>query len=292
MTNPLDFLLTGSRYTTSRPAAYSDQEGLLHLLRDAQSIHRHLDWHQPLEWLGEEPFWLMENSLRLQAALAMPSDPPGVAWIRIFACLQSSRMLEAWQSLLEQCLSFYRNKPAYIAAIGLTSWFSNLLLGSGFHEYQDIVILQQSLTDACLGKPKHPGLVIRPIRSTDMESVLQTDQTAFETIWQVSAQGLAHACQIATYTSVAEMEGKIIGYQLSTSNPFSGHLARLAVLPEYQGKGIGTALVHDLQEFFLNMGIGELTVNTQNTNTTSLHLYQKLGFAMTGERFPVYLLEQ
>ena len=292
MTNPLDFLFTGPRFTTSRPAAFTDQEGLLHLLRDAQSIHRHLDWHQPLEWLGEEPFWLMENTQCLQAALAMPADPPGVAWIRIFACLQSARTLEAWQTLLEKSLLFYSNQPANIAAIGLTTWFSSLLRSSGFREYQDIIVLQHSLTDACLGTPKRPGITIRPIRSTDMESVLHADQAAFENIWQVSAQGLAHACQIATYTSVAEMDGRVIGYQLSTSTPFSGHLARLAVLPEYQHNGIGTALVQDLQEYFLNMGIGELTVNTQNTNTTSLHLYQKLGFALTGERFPVYLLEQ
>jgi len=290
MTNPLDFLINGSLYTTTRPATLQDREGLIALIRDSKSLHRHLDWLQPLEWLGSEPFWLMENTQRIQAALAIPTDPPGAAWVHLFACLNLSKVQDAWDILLEKCLSHLKSQPVSIVAIGLSTWFTSLLSNSGFRVYQDIVELHTDLSEGFTSSRINPDVVIRPIQSQDMEQVLHVDQSAFECIWQVSKAGLEHACQAAAYTSVAEVDGRVVGYQLSTSVPFSAHLARLAVLPEYQRYGIGSSLVHDLRDTFLRANITELTVNTQSSNTASLHLYQKLGFHLTDEKFPVFIL--
>jgi len=290
MTNPLEFLINGSRHTLTRPAALQDREGLVTLIRKHQLLHRHLDWRQPLDWLGSDPFWLMENSQYIEAALAIPPDPPGVAWIRLFACLNSLSVQDTWDNLLDNCMSFFRKQPATIAAIGLSDWFSRLLLHSGFSTYQEIVVLQADLAEGFKNIQPAPQTVIRPYQAGDFDRVLFVDQGSFENIWQVSASGMVYACQAAAYISVAEVEGKVVGYQLSTSSPLSAHLARLAVLPEYQHLGIGTALVQDLRNHFLQVEITELTVNTQSSNTASLHLYHKLGFKETEERFPVFTL--
>jgi len=291
MPNPLDFLINGPRSNSTRSASLQDREGLVALIHDGHALHRHLDWMQPLDWLGSEPFWLMENTQRIQAALAMPPDPPGAAWIRLFACLHASRMQDAWDSLLEKCLAYFKLQPASVVAIGLSAWFTQLLSNSGFKVYQDIVVLQADLSKAFAVNRMAPEVVIRPIQSSDMEQVLIVDHSAFECIWQVSAEGLEHACKAAAYTSVAEVEGRVVGYQLSTSTPFSAHLARLAVLPEFQCLGIGSGLVHDLRDTFLRTDITELTVNTQGSNSASLHLYRKLGFHLTDEKFPVFMLQ-
>jgi ribosomal-protein-alanine N-acetyltransferase len=82
----------------------------------------------------------------------------------------------------------------------------------------------------------------------------------------------------------------VIGYQLSTRNSLGVHLARLAVRPAVQGKGVGYALVADLIQQVRRRGISHLTVNTQSDNATSLALYQRMGFRETGERYPVYQL--
>jgi ribosomal protein S18 acetylase RimI-like enzyme len=37
-----------------------------------------------------------------------------------------------------------------------------------------------------------------------------------------------------------------------------------------------------------NKNIARLTVNTQSDNHASLALYEKMGFVITGEKFPVY----
>ena len=83
----------------------------------------------------------------------------------------------------------------------------------------------------------------------------------------------------------------MIGYQLSTGTPIGAHLARLAVRPELQGRGLGAALVSDLIERIQNNGGTRVTVNTQADNMSSLALYHKLGFRRTGEQYPVYTFQ-
>ncbi|MEK9164044.1 MAG: GNAT family N-acetyltransferase, partial [Chloroflexota bacterium] len=66
------------------------------------------------------------------------------------------------------------------------------------------------------------------------------------------------------------------------------HLARLAVLPDWQGRGVGRALLSGVVDHFDSAGTPMITVNTQHDNTASLKLYQLFGFENTGEHFPVW----
>ncbi|HSB03157.1 MAG TPA: GNAT family N-acetyltransferase, partial [Anaerolineales bacterium] len=88
-----------------------------------------------------------------------------------------------------------------------------------------------------------------------------------------------------------ENEYGIIGYQLSTGGGQRAHLARLAVHPAGQGKGVGRALLSDLFAYLTYTGIPKLSVNTQSDNRVSLSLYQRMGFVRTGEQYPVYTFD-
>jgi peptide alpha-N-acetyltransferase len=72
--------------------------------------------------------------------------------------------------------------------------------------------------------------------------------------------------------------------------PSGAHLARLAVQPEWQGQGVGAALVAEMIEACRRQGARELTVNTQDTNAASLAVYQRLGYRRNGMCYPVYQL--
>jgi ribosomal protein S18 acetylase RimI-like enzyme len=80
----------------------------------------------------------------------------------------------------------------------------------------------------------------------------------------------------------------VLGYQLSTSHSRDGHLARLAVLPDFQGRGLGGMLIGEMVRFFEGRGVTTLTVITQEDNLASQHLYRRLGFDYTGHRVPVW----
>jgi [ribosomal protein S18]-alanine N-acetyltransferase len=74
-------------------------------------------------------------------------------------------------------------------------------------------------------------------------------------------------------------------------NPYGAHLARLAVRKEAQGQGIGKFLLGDLIHRARKRGLSRLTVNTQGDNSVSLALYQKVGFFLTGDQYPVYVYQ-
>jgi len=133
-----------------------------------------------------------------------------------------------------------------------------------------------------------PSAAIRTMKETDLQSVHALDINAFGSLWRISLDTLTSAYQQACVATVVESDKELIGYQISTSGPMGGHLARLAVLPSRQGNGIGSALVHDVLDKFERRGAVRVTVNTQRDNQSSLTVYEKAGFRPTSEIYPVY----
>ncbi len=124
----------------------------------------------------------------------------------------------------------------------------------------------------------------------DLPIVALVDEAAFDPLWQNSLDSLTLAYQQSSWSTVAETSDGIIGYQISTSIPLTGHLARLAVIPAIQRSHVGYMLVRELLEHFKKSGAWHVTVNTQDDNLASIALYEKIGFRRTGELFPVYQL--
>ena len=271
-----------------RPAGITDQQQIASLIHFEPYVHRHLDWRNPLDWLGKQPFYAAIQDDKLVAALACPPDPPQIAWIRLFACINRVPLKEVWDSLWEAVKSDLHGQGGYIVGgITLQSWSRDLLQSSDFHSMQEIVMLERS----CDTRPKPievTGMVARMMVPADLETVARVDANAFPALWQNSLDALRQAYAQSAVATVAELDGVIVGYQISTKNPVGGHLARLAVRPEAQGRGVGVALVNDLLERGSRRGFTRLSVNTQSDNAVSMHLYRKLGFRQTGEHYPVY----
>jgi len=85
------------------------------------------------------------------------------------------------------------------------------------------------------------------------------------------------------YFVVAELDGVVVGYQFSNLMGDEGYLARVAVHPDYQGRGIGTRLVAEAIAFLKKEGGRVITLNTQRDNQPSQRLYRWFGFELVGE---------
>ncbi len=272
-------------------AAPQDLTQLANLIHFDSYVHRHLDYRAPLEWVGHEPFFVYQENNRILAALACPPDPPHVAWIRLFASNYQTQVSHAWDLLWQAaCAGLKENKYLeWVAAIPLQNWFANLLINSKFSLNHHIIMLRRaanSLPEA----PASQNFRIRPMTTDDLDAVAEIDQCSFPPLWQISSMYLRIAFQQAEIATVAAIDDKIIGFQISTITSAGGHLARLAVDPSYQGNKIGSAIVRDLVTQFHRRGIYALTVNTQEDNHASLGLYKKIGFDFYGEKYPVYVL--
>jgi ribosomal-protein-alanine N-acetyltransferase len=274
-----------------RTAVIADQQQISNLIFFESRVHRHLDWRTPLDWLGSKHYWVLEDERRITAALACPQDPPGIAWLRLFVHASHLSGPEAWSPLWEAvCTEIQSQGGATIGVISLYGWLQNILLENNFQLTQNIVMLEWFNQSVELS-PMPAGVTIRRMTADDLAQTVETDASAFAPLWRNSYAALQKALPQALFATVAEKDGQIIGYQLSTPNPLGAHIARLAVRKEAQGQGIGRALLTDLFIQMRKRGLERLTVNTQDDNVISLALYQKIGFIRTGEQFPVFVYE-
>ena len=273
--------------TFVRPADLSDHQQLSNLIFFENRLHRHLDWRSPLEWLGAPFYWALDDGGHIAAALACPPEREGIAWVRLFVFSGRWSAENAWGMLWPAAREeIARTGGAKVAAIAIQPWFQNLLAGSGFENLQQIVLLEWRYQPTAARETA--GIHIRKMTEVDLPEVEKTDAASFDPLWQNPLETLRRAYAQALYATVAENENGIIGYQISTGGGQRAHLARLAVHPAIQGKGSGRALLNDLFGFLTSMGISRLSVNTQSDNQASLSLYQRMGFARTGEQYPVY----
>jgi ribosomal protein S18 acetylase RimI-like enzyme len=273
-----------------RTAEKEDFQKLSAFLDADNFIHRHLDWKSPLEWLGCQPFWILEKDQEIAGVLACPPDPANICWVRLFAVRQGLSPAKAWQVLFDRCLDEFSSseKKIIFASVVLKEWFIPIMKANHFIHHQEIVVLEWD-NDLPPSLPTLDDLILRPMRIEDLKAVSEVDHQSFAQLWQNSEEGLTLAFQREGISTVATINEKVVGYQISTTNLMNTHLARLAVLPEMQHKNIGYALVRDLLSRVLQVRSWQVTVNTQHDNASSLALYNKMGFRKTGDHFPVYI---
>ena len=94
----------------------------------------------------------------------------------------------------------------------------------------------------------------------------------------------------------AVVDGKEAGFALFFNN-FSTFLGRaglyledLFVLPEYRGRGVGTALIRKLAGIALERGLGRMDWTCLDWNEPSIRFYKSLGAAPLSE-WTIYRLE-
>jgi ribosomal-protein-alanine N-acetyltransferase len=279
----------GDRQVSLRPANPADRQALLGLMRHERHVHAHLDWKPVEDWLGAQPYLLAERRRRLIGALACPPDPPHTAWLRLFAAVNEIPRGDVWNLLWPRAVNDLRALGVrQAAAICLDAWVGDLCAAAGFAETHAVVVLSRPRGPL----PPAPAapVPVRAAKPADRAAIAAADLAAFAPPWQMSPAVVEEAIARADFISVAEADGQVVGFQLTTPSASGAHLARLAVQPAWQGQGIGAALVHHLLNYANLRNYREVTVNTQDSNAASLAVYRRLGFQPTGIRYPVFQL--
>lgn len=272
-----------------RALGKKDWPSLADLLNANPYVHRHMGWIPPLDWLGKQPYYGLFEDGRLIAALACPLESPEGSWIQLFVVSRDYDQEASWDLLWGRALAWLREsgQARCLNVIPTESWFEHLLGRKGFQEAYRVLLLTWE-SHHSISPMRGQEDRIRRMKRRDLEAVQEVDQQAFEPIWRNSGQKLARAYEMAALATVVEEDGEIIAYQISTASDAGGHLARLAVLPEYQGLGVGTLLVKDLLLHFEEEGFVRVSVNTQSNNPGSLNLYRKLGFREEANNYPIF----
>ena len=84
--------------------------------------------------------------------------------------------------------------------------------------------------------------------------------------------------QANTIYLVAEQDKIIVGAVLGTHDSRKGYINRMAVMPEFQNKGIGRHLVKEVEKHMHKIGIGIITCLVEDWNKTSLKVFKRLEY--------------
>jgi ribosomal protein S18 acetylase RimI-like enzyme len=168
-------------------------------------------------------------------------------------------------------------------------WLAPLLKASGFEHTNDVIFLEwEEISPPPI--PPHTG-ILRNMKPEDIPVLAYVDHRAFDPVWAYSAHLIRIAFDQAAHATVIDCQGVPVAYQITTVSWHGAHIARLAVDPDWQGQGMGKALVADALQHFNQHRSMRVTVNTQVDNVKSQRLYRSLGFVPDGIRHPFYELD-
>ncbi|MBI1257444.1 MAG: GNAT family N-acetyltransferase [Chloroflexi bacterium] len=279
---------------TVTPYERRHRQAVRDLLFRAYRVHTHLDWQESDQWLDEGesyPARLVWQGSRLQGIIATSAPLNQTCWLRILAINDQADAQQIFSLLWNALVPELRAQGVHtVALLMIRNWLSTYVTPFGFRFTEEIITFRRPQLPIPADAPPS-GLAIRQAQPDDLSNILDVDNRAFVAPWQMEREELRQAERISASCTVAELGGRMVGYELSTLYFDGAHLARLAVVPEAQGIGVARALLSDLLNRFARRGVYSMTVNTQSSNMRSQHLYTGFGFERTGYDLPVWMAE-
>lgn len=125
-------------------------------------------------------------------------------------------------------------------------------------------------------------LCISPISQTQLEATAALHELIFAEIGATAASFRAVAERAGTEVWVAIENDRVIGYSVLWKGPKYFYWNWLGVLPDFQKKGAGTALMKKVLERAASEGCQTIELDSRNRFVDALRFYLKFGFQIVG----------
>jgi ribosomal-protein-alanine N-acetyltransferase len=128
---------------------------------------------------------------------------------------------------------------------------------------------------------------IRPLRSSDLDSIERIERRAYPTPWSRSM----FASELAKPASIclgAFEEEELVGYLIVSRYVDAWHVMNVAVDPEHRGRGVATMLLERLFDLTADDARRGYTLEVRVSNGKAIDLYERLGFRSRGLRRGYY----
>ncbi|MEZ4861284.1 MAG: GNAT family N-acetyltransferase [Caldilineaceae bacterium] len=220
----------------------------------------------------------------------LPAQAPDRVYLRAIALARGRSPSQDLPTLLNGIWAYLPQSAVghLFIVYGDADWLRLPLYQASFHLAAEVQFLQLSR----LGRvPLHTlapptAYPLRPALVADLSALAQLDAAAFEPLWHFGQQDLQDLMQTSRIQLVL-LEGAPVGYSALTVSGYSAHLARLAVHPAHQGRGIGRYLLWEALAYAQTQQVETVRLNTQVTNQRAQQLYRAFGFRATGYITPV-----
>ncbi len=155
-------------------------------------------------------------------------------------------------------------------------WLRDALLLRGFGLHR--LLYAYDKYDYSVPAKGNQQVKLRPVEKDDIPALLAVEEACFEDFWRYDALSFEDIAATHPYFVVAELDGKVVGYQFNALDGESGYLVRIAVHPSVSGRGVGVRLMSEAIDFFKKARVLRIMLNTQDDNTRAHRLYEWFGF--------------
>jgi ribosomal protein S18 acetylase RimI-like enzyme len=160
----------------------------------------------------------------------------------------------------------------------------------GFESIQSLVLLEHtSISSAVTSTAESPTTTVRLAPNEDAVAS-RVDAAAFGPGWSIDRVGLGDVRSATPRHRARAIRtgGEVVAYAISGRDGRNGYIQRLAVSPEHQHEGHGSALIADSLKWMARWRVRRALVNTHVGNDAALALYHRLGFIDLSDRLHVY----
>lgn len=272
-------------------AVLHDQSQILHLLDHSRRSFAAFGLEDLSSLIDSGACTVAMNGDAIDAFLCVSVNRAGWAYLRGLAIRDGWRTHEGLDAVLEPAIARLRIAGvASLAAYGTALWLPPALMRAGFERREWIVTLERHpRPEASLPPNAAP---IRPVSAGDLARLAALDMAVFEPPYQLASGELVELMVTSGNFVVAEHVDaggrcQLVGYACADVLGDTGQIIRLAVHPAARRQGIGRALLNHALAYCQAGGARRVTINTQESNRASLHLYQQLAFRQVGRRVPL-----
>jgi len=285
----LSAFATNRQNTIVRPIEpRRDLRRLLRLVDMAWRVHLRVS---PLELntkINAVPSFLAEDKVGLRGFMIMEPLQSKIGLI-IAAGLRDTWTVKPYLDLLlpqiEQAA--LDNKLRALVFISKAPWLIDELQTQGFETREWLMGFERPGIEPPAKPARTSSAGLRTAHIDDLSDLLALDQLAFGQLWHKSPSSISVALAGALSFMVAMLNDQLIAYEWCDIYERHAHLTRLAVHPDYQGRGIGAQLLYRAIIDALEAGADQITLNTMESNQRSRALYERFGFIDTKQRLPV-----
>ena len=153
---------------------------------------------------------------------------------------------------------------------------------NGMELFETIIAYHHNRIDGFLDAIESPTQKFVPVTLDDpelLQQVMDTDRAAFGWLWHNSVgefEWWMHQHNVEVWAGV--IDGRVASYYGTTYFHAMGHLDRIGVHPDFQGKRFGTETLTVALQRMAQMGLPRAALSTQIGNVASKHLYESIGF--------------
>lgn len=155
-------------------------------------------------------------------------------------------------------------------------------LDAGFTPALDLALMRLALDD----QPRCPDHLVVTGEALGREALLDIDRSAFSEFWRFDANGLDEAIDATTTSNILiirDQDGGAAGFAVVGYGSAIAYLQRVAVHPDWQGRGMGRSLVRAAARKARASGARVMLLNTQFDNEPAIDLYTGEGFILLPE---------